>query len=42
MIVGVVQSPHAARLHKAADDGGVMNHRQNRFAELPPLPISSP
>jgi hypothetical protein len=42
MIVGVVQSPHAARRHRVADGGGVMNHRQNRFAEFPPLSISPP
>jgi hypothetical protein len=40
MIIGVVQSVHAARLHKVAADGGVMTHRQNRLAKLPPLSIS--
>lgn len=40
MIVGVIQSDHAARFHKVADDGGVMNDRQNRFTKLPLLSTS--
>ncbi|EIZ78121.1 hypothetical protein WSK_3259 [Novosphingobium sp. Rr 2-17] len=41
IIGGVIQRDHAARPHKVADEGGVMNHRQNRLLEVPRLFISS-
>ncbi len=34
MIGGVIQRDHAARRHTVADEGGVMNHRQNRLLEV--------
>lgn len=41
MIVGVVQRDQAARRHNVWDDGGVMNHRQNRLLDVPTLFIRS-
>ena len=35
MIIGVSQSDHADRHHSVADEGGVMNHRQNRLLMVP-------
>jgi hypothetical protein len=39
MIGGVIQRDHAARFHKFTDEGGVMNHRENRLPEVLMLPI---
>ena len=41
IIGGVIQKDHAARRHRVADEGGVMNHRQNRLIEVPRLFTSS-
>ncbi len=41
IIGGKIQRDHAVRRHKLADEGGVMNHRQNRLLEVPRLLISS-
>ena len=37
MIGGVNQRNQAARVHRVADDGGDMNHRQNRLLKVPRL-----
>ena len=41
MIGGVVQSDQAARLHKVADDGDVMNHRQDLLPKLGPVRMAA-
>ena len=41
MMGGVSHRDHAARLHRVTDDGGVMNHRQNRFLNVPTLAMPS-
>ena len=41
MIGGVNQRDQAARVHRVADDGGDMNHRQNRLLKVPRLAMPS-
>jgi hypothetical protein len=41
MTGGVSHRDHAARLHRVADDGGVMNRLQNRSLNMFTLTMSS-